>query len=362
LPSSFDKAFAIAQGVKALLSSKGRATRSARPDSWRGSSEQRKKIKEEISRLKYGLHTAENQAERAEYRKNLKSKKQEFFQLKNEFRTAEEQRAKDTADGWSASRIADDGEAGALPDFVIIGGQKCGTTSLYHLLTHHPHVEPAAFKELHYFNNLFDKGIEWYRRCFPQPRWKDGRKTITGEATPAYLFRPHVPEMMAQIIPQARLIALLRNPVDRAYSQYHQRVKKGRETRSFEEAVAAEEARLRSERYETLEDEHHGDNHENSSYLSRGIYVDQLLRWSRFFSDEQMLVLKSEDFFERPQDALKLVLGFLGLPDWKPEAWETRKKGRYERGMDPATRGRLEEFFEPHNRRLYEYLGVDFGW
>ena len=80
------------------------------------------------------------------------------------------------------------------------------------------------------------------------------------------------------------------------------------------------------------------------------------------FREEQILVLKSEDFFERPKETLKVVLNFLGLPDWEPEAWEIRKKGRYERGMDPATRRRLEEYFEPHNRRLYEFLGRDLGW
>jgi hypothetical protein len=90
--------------------------------------------------------------------------------------------------------------------------------------------------------------------------------------------------------------------------------------------------------------------------------VDQLLRWSALFAEEQMLVLKSEDFFEHPQKTLKLVLDFLDLPDWEPDAWEVRNKGDYEQRMDPATRRRLEEYFEPHNRRLYEYLGVNFGW
>jgi hypothetical protein len=78
-------------------------------------------------------------------------------------------------------------------------------------------------------------------------------------------------------------------------------------------------------------------------------------------------VLKSEDLFERPQDTLKLVLNFLDLPDWDPEAWDKIPKKRnknklYEQKMDPATRRRLEEYFEPHNRRLYDYLGVDLGW
>ena len=96
------------------------------------------------------------------------------------------------------------------------------------------------------------------------------------------------------------------------------------------------------------------------------VYVDQLLRWSEFFDREQMLVLESEDFFEDPGGTLRAAYGFLGLPEWEPEASEIipekRNAGRYEEEIDPATRRRLEEYFEPHNRRLYDFLGVDFGW
>ncbi|MBA3473382.1 MAG: sulfotransferase domain-containing protein [Rubrobacter sp.] len=225
-----------------------------------------------------------------------------------------------------------------MPDFVIIGAGKCGTTSLYDLLTRHPHVERAALKEPHYFDYNFEKGIEWYRSQFPPSKWRNGRRTITGEATP-YLSHTPVPERMTEVVPQARLIVLLRNPVDRSYSYYHREIRHVRETRTFEEAVKA-----------------------SPEYLTGSIYVDQLLRWSEFFDEEQMLVLKSEDFFEREFDVLKLVLDFLGLPDWEPRASKIRNKGRYEQEMAPATRKRLEEYFEPHNQRLYEHLGVDFGW
>jgi hypothetical protein len=289
-----------------------------------------KSKREELRDINKELHAAKERVERRKHKKRKKRVQQEIFRLERELRAAKEQRT--------------EGEpvTGALPDFAVIGVTKGGTTFLYHLLTQHPHVEPAAAKELHFFDTHFDEGIEWYRGCFPTPRWKNGRRTITGEGTP-YLTHRLAPERMAQVVPQARLIALLRNPVDRAYSHYQQVVRKGRETQTFEEAIARREY-----------------------FLSGGIYVDQLLRWSEFFSDEQMLVLKSEDFFERPVDTLKVVLDFLDLPDWKPEASEVipkkRNKGNYERGMDPATRRWLEDYFEPHNQRLYEYLGVDFGW
>jgi hypothetical protein len=105
---------------------------------------------------------------------------------------------------------------------------------------------------------------------------------------------------------------------------------------------------------------------DNPAYLSKSIYVDQLVRWSEFFPKEQMLVLKSEDFFEDPAETLRVAYGFLGLPEWEPEASEIkpkkRNKGQYKEGMAPATREHLEESFEPHNRRLYDYLGKDLGW
>jgi hypothetical protein len=354
LPSfRFNRAFDIARDVKVSLKLRGGITRGAVPDAEQDGNqaenaktarrltpEQRKKLRskrQELSQVVTELRAAKREAERSEkieQVKRVKRKKQKIFRLKNELRAA-----KRGAEGEPAT--------GVLPDFVIIGAPKCGTIFFYHLLTKHPHVEPAAFKEPHYFDLLFDKGTEWYRQCFPQPRWKDGRETITGEGTPGYLFHPLAPERMAEVIPQARLIALLRNPVDRTYSAYHHRARNGQVTRTFEETVEACFDDPRQER------------------LSQSIYVDHLLRWSRFFSDEQMLVLKSEDFFERPRETLKLVLDFLDLPDWEPEASELLdklNKGKYEQRMDPAIRRRLEGYFEPHNRRLYEYLGVDVRW
>jgi hypothetical protein len=306
--------------------------------------------------IRYEALAERDWVELVEHRRRKKSIRQEIFQLERELRATQEGRA-----------VGEEPVTGALPDFVVIGAQKCGTSFFYHLLTQHPLVEPAATKELHFFDLLFEQeNVEWYRRCFPTPGWKDGRRTITGEATPYYLFHPHAAKRMAGVIPHARLIALLRNPIDRAHSLYQQQVRKGLETLTFEEAIQAEEARLRDESDKMLEDEHYASfDLQDFSYLSRGTYADQLMRWREFFPREQMLVLKSEDFFENPKETLKTVFGFLDLPEWEPEAsqlGEKRNAGGYEDDMDPATRRRLEEYFEPHNRRLYDYLGTDFGW
>jgi Sulfotransferase domain len=339
------RVFGVGRDAKVFLNLQGGLTRGTVPD-LEHHGEQAEKLRKALTR---------NQKKT----RKLRRQRLEISQLRNELRAAKEQ-VERTPNDLPISQ-----ETGALPDFVIIGAHKGGTTSLYHLLTQHPHVEGASVKEVHFFDRpeRFEKGIEWYCRSFPQPRWKDGRRTITGEATPYYLFDPHAAERMAKAIPQARLIALLRNPVDRAYSHYHMQRRRGHRTSSFEEAVEADKARLLDGDIEPSEHEHYSSvSHSSSNLLARGIYVDQLLRWSRFFGDEQMLVLKSEDFFERTADTLKLVMDFLDLPDWEPPAWEIRNKGDYEQKMDPATRRMLEAFFEPHNRRLYEYLDVDFGW
>jgi hypothetical protein len=360
----FDKVSGIARHVRVFLNLESGIARDVAADARRHeeraedpkrtrrpTSEQRKRLKskkrdakQELRRIRNEARAAKDDAERIEHKKRKKTIQQDIFELTRELRAADE-------------GAAGEPHTGALPDFVIIGTAKGGTTSLYHLLTQHPYVEAAAAKELHFFDNYFDEGVEWYRRCFPPPKWKDGRWTITGEATPC-LGHPDVPERVAKVIPHARLLALLRNPVDRAYSMYHHRVRNGHETRAFEDAIE-EEAWLFGTRCE--EGTHLDD--PRRRYLSRGVYVDQLLRWSEFFSKEQLLVLKSEDLFERPQDTFRLVFDFLDLPDWEPETWKVRKKGgKYEQKMDSATRKRLEEYFEPHNRRLYEFLGVDFGW
>lgn len=254
------------------------------------------------------------------------------------------------------------GQLGPLPDFIIIGSQKCGTTFLYDELVKHPYVAPAITKEIHFFDFNFDRGTDWYRACFARPRRQEHSQAyITGEASPYYIFHPLVARRIAAAAPQAKLIALLRNPVNRAYSHYQHEVRLGFETLPFDQALEREQARLRGEaermqadaRYQSFTHAHYG-------YLSRGIYVDQLKRWRDLFPDRQLLILRSEDLYRDTPETLARVLKFLGLPDWG--AREYRKKPSAYPKMDAATRSQLTRFFEPHNQRLADYLGTDFAW
>jgi hypothetical protein len=241
---------------------------------------------------------------------------------------------------------------GPLPDFVVIGTQKGGTSFFYRLVTEHPLVKEAAAKELHFFDNKFAEGVGWYRRCFSEGEQVDGHRTITGEASPSYLFDPQVPERMAQIVPEARLIALLRNPVDRAYSHYQMEVRRGKEERSFEEATQEEMTSAEGEG-NTVDVPH--------AYLRRGLYAEQLERFSFFADRARLLVLKSENLFTRRLEVLERVWRFLRLPPFESTLAAPGGRATYE-PMDPATRRGLEGFFAPHNERLYDLLSTDFSW
>ncbi len=259
-----------------------------------------------------------------------------------------------------------------LPDFLVIGTQKGGTSSLYQYLIQHPDVAPALKKEVHFFSWEYGRGEPWYRAHFPlraHRRVREAvtrRRVLTGEATPYYLFHPHAAERVGALLPAARLIVLLRNPVDRAVSSYLHQVRLGREPLSLREALAAEEGRLAGE-VERLAREplYNSPAHRHHSYLSRGLYADQLAAWFTVFPREQFLILRSEDFFADTPAVFAQTLEFLGLPPWRPDTFERFNVARRhapEAGKDAVARQYLAEYYAPHNRRLEQLLGRDLGW
>lgn len=255
-----------------------------------------------------------------------------------------------------------------LPDFIIIGGQRCGTTSLYRQLTTHPCIARSRVKEIHYFDVFFNKGASWYRSYFPSLLYKyyqqfwQNRNLLTGEASPYYMYYPHAPRRIAALIPRVKLIVMLRNPIDRAYSHYHHECKLGYETLSFEDAIEHEEERLAGEVEKLLADEnYYSYSHRQFSYLARGIYVDQLDSWTRYFPRDQLMIMQSEVYYADPEKSYYKVLDFLGCPGQALQASKIFNKGNYPE-MNAATRNSLRQYYAGHNRRLYDFLGVDFNW
>lgn len=246
-----------------------------------------------------------------------------------------------------------------LPSFLIIGAQKAGTTSLHEYLAEHPLVSPPTTKEVHYFDHSYHRGEGWYRAHFPVPRRPD---EVSGESTPYYLFHPLVPELVARDLPGRKLIVILRDPIDRAFSHHNHERALGFEDLPFEEAIAREPGRLDGEEERILDDPRYRSfSHQHHSYLARSRYAEQLERWFRHVDRDQFLILSAEDLFQDPRSILAETQRFLGLERDMP-ADVTARNARSYAPIPDDVRDRLRSELEPHNRRLYELAGRDFGW
>jgi hypothetical protein len=247
-----------------------------------------------------------------------------------------------------------------LPSFLIIGAKRAGTTSLYEYIVEHPGVIRSRLaKGSHYFDVRFARGWHWYRSTFPLAIH---RQAITGEASPYYLFHPLAPRRIAAALPDVRLIAILRDPVDRAYSQYQFERRGGFEELPLDQALDQEPERLAGEAermvnepgYESFAYRHHG-------YLARGCYAEQLERLYELVSPSRVLVLQSELLLADPNAVLGRVWRFLDLPPHILSYPRRLDSGSYE-PMPDTIRDRLRAYYEVPNQRLYKLPGVDFRW
>jgi hypothetical protein len=259
-------------------------------------------------------------------------------------------------------------DARSLPDFLIVGTQRGGTTTLFKVLLEHPQVGGAGLhKEVHYFDLNADRGERWYRAHFPtrrsveRARGRAGR-FIVGEASPYYLFHPRAPERAGALLPAAKVVVLLRNPVSRAWSQYRHEVELGYEPLSFEDALAAEPERTAGEAALLLEDPRYRSfEHQHHAYVARSDYPPQLDAWLASFPREQVLLLLSEDLFADPVGTLGRVTSFLGLED-RPPGEIPRLNASSGAWMRPETRERLWERLRAQVPAVTEMIGRDPLW
>lgn len=251
---------------------------------------------------------------------------------------------------------------GVLPAFLVIGAERGGSTSMFKYLSRNPALSPSLVKEPHYFDQNYARGLAWYKAHFDAASSATpDRPVISFEASP-YLYLPHTERRAAALLPDARLVVLLRNPIDRAYSFYQLMVRFGRETRSFEQAIAEEPAMLAEElpRMQAAEPVW-SKRVILGAYIAKGIYIDQLLRWEGCFPRENFLVLRSEDFFADPDQALRQVADFVGFPHHGLSEYKAFLSTR-STPINPDTRRELVAYYREHNARLYEHLGRDMGW
>jgi hypothetical protein len=262
-----------------------------------------------------------------------------------------------------------------LPDFLVIGAQKSGTSSLFRYLDRHPQVRGSVPKEVHYFSGGLDPAVDtyalgprWYRAHFPR-RAEMGTGMRAFEATPLYMLHPQAAARIHALVPDVKLVAVLRNPTDRALSHYFHNVRDNDRRRFREElgpaaAMDAEEARLAPI---LAAGDYKNEIYRVATYKARGRYLEQLRPYLALFPRENLLVLRAEDLFEDPAGQMAVLADFLGI-DPAPgraggdDGFRPINVGNNRDAVDPAVRAALDAYFAPHNRALAEALGRDFGW
>lgn len=256
-----------------------------------------------------------------------------------------------------------------LPGFLIVGAQRCGTTSMYRALSQHPAVLKAVLhKGVHYFDTSYGRGLPWYQGHFPlraRARWAQraaGAAPVTFESSPYYMFHPLAATRIARDLPGVKLLVLVRDPVERAYSAHAHELARGFETEPFERALELEDTRLAGEAERIAADPSYvSHSHQHHAYTARGQYAEQLDRLGGLFGRERVHVVDSGRFFTDPEPVYDGVLEFLDLPRRGYPAFE-RHNARPRSPMPGTVRDALDAHFRPHDERLAEWLGRNPSW
>ena len=259
-----------------------------------------------------------------------------------------------------------------LPNLILLGAQRAGTTSLYAHMGMHPGICLSRTKEVHYFDNYQDQGLDWYRSNFPTKSWVERRSRnlgydiAIGEGSPYYLFHPTVPERVHEVLPDTRLVVLLRDPIERALSHFRHERRNGSETVSdFETAWELETERLSgAEERLSSGDTVYDEAHNRFSYTARGDYAPQLERWLAKFDHSQLHIIRSEDLFEKPREVMSDFFDFLELPQVDLGDFPVLNATTVQ-ASDPAEkelRKRLAAHFAPKVAQLEKLLGRSMGW
>jgi hypothetical protein len=247
----------------------------------------------------------------------------------------------------------------ALPNFILIGAQKGGSSALYKFICEHPKVQRAFIKEPHYFSGRYrTDNLKWYRALFP---FKNSG-IITGEASPSYITHPLSPSRIKSLLPEAKLILIVRNPVERAFSNYFHSVKYGREELPIEEAFNRPISDFETE-YNRMRDEdgYHSQFYYRFGYVHKGFYDFHLANWYQHFAKEQLLVVENNELLNEPDKVYKEVLEHLELDSFRPEAFKKINVGSTKK-VDEGLRAEIAEKFKESNQRFFEMIGKEYDW
>lgn len=247
----------------------------------------------------------------------------------------------------------------ALPAFIVMGAQKAGTSSFYGYLGQHPRIVRAVTKEIHYFDLHYAKGPRWYRAHFPLAARLEAKDAMTGEASPYYMAHPHAVSRILNDLPGVKLIALLRNPVDRVVSHYFHERRHGTERLSLADAIKAEEQRTSGEWAAMLQNpDYNSAAHRRFSYLARSDYAAQLRPLMPLLDGGQLLLIKAEELFECPAETMQHALRFLGLePPDQPLKFPVLNQGEGAR-ISAEERALITAMLDRSTRELEALTGI----
>ncbi len=237
-----------------------------------------------------------------------------------------------------------DANSRKLPDFLVIGVTKGGTTSLHKYLDQHPEIQMSRRKEPLFFSHNYKRGIRYYRSYFP----KESEGKITGESSTTYISDAKVPARVKKHLPNVKIILLLRDPVRRAFSHHRMNIN-GFTPNKFDDAI---------------EDELRRYNENNKvvfRYIYRSMYYQNLQPWLEHFRLEDMLILKSEDFFQDTKQELKKVYDYLGLSEVYPKDLKAANQREYD-PIDQDTYKKHYQIFAEDSENLKALLGEKFSW
>ena len=252
-----------------------------------------------------------------------------------------------------------------IPDFLVIGAKRCGTTSLYQHLPEHPCISKSPHDNMGFFNDNFHLGVNWYKSFFPTTFTRKKIKSKFGnflafDVTTKYMEEESTANNVYQTKPNMKIIIILRNPVDRAYSQYHLSVRQTAERRSFEDVVEENMNRLNKESHE-----HYGRKPkfsvEEDNHLKKGLYALQLRYWLKIFPRENILIVSAEEFESNQQIIYNKIFEFLNISKFEVKNTKKMEKGNYP-PMKSETRNLLLDYFRSHNHELFELINIKFDW
>lgn len=255
------------------------------------------------------------------------------------------------------------------PDFLVVGAQRCGTTSLFRALMSHPNIMRANLhKGVNYFDVNYERGRAWYLSHFPLAVTA-GRRAAPGadralvfDSSGYYMFHPHAPARIAADLPDVKIVAMVRDPVERAFSAYKHEFARGFETETLQRALALEDERIEPELARMQADPRYQSQvYRHQAYRRRGHYAEQLRRFADLLGREQVHVVASERFFTEPEDEYGLLLDFLGLPRIYPPSFD-RYNPRPSAPLDDAINAELRRHFEPYDADLEAFTGVRPAW